>query len=142
MHISTKCSIAIHCLVFIHEYGETAKVTSELLAKSTGANPVVIRNILSALKKDGVLAVKQGTGGANLACPPEEVSLYRVCRAIEPDFLRKLMGVHSKPSQICPVGRNIHRVLDSTYQKVQDDLAASMEKVTLANVVSEYKKTQ
>lgn len=51
MHISTKCSVAIHCLVFIHEYGEKRKVTSELLSLSTGSNPVTIRNILSALKK-------------------------------------------------------------------------------------------
>lgn len=32
MHISTKCSVAIHCLVFICEYGESKKVTSELLS--------------------------------------------------------------------------------------------------------------
>ena len=57
MHISTKCSVAIHCLVFIYEYGECKKVTSELLSLSTGSNPVTIRNILSALKKDGILSM-------------------------------------------------------------------------------------
>lgn len=51
MHISNKCSIAVHCLVFLSEYGEREKVTSELLSCSTGCNPVTIRNILSALKK-------------------------------------------------------------------------------------------
>lgn len=30
MHISNKCSIAVHCLIFIYEYGEEKKVTSEL----------------------------------------------------------------------------------------------------------------
>ena len=30
MHISNKCSIAIHCLIFIHEYEHETKVTSEL----------------------------------------------------------------------------------------------------------------
>jgi len=55
MHISTKCSIAIHCLIFIYEYGEKEKVTSELLALSTGNNPVTIRNIISGLKKDGMI---------------------------------------------------------------------------------------
>ena len=52
MHISNKCSIAVHCLIFIFEYGTEKKVTSELLSLSTGCNPVTIRNILSALKKD------------------------------------------------------------------------------------------
>ena len=51
MQISTRCSIAVHCLIFIREAGEDVKVTSNLLAQSTGSNPVVIRNILSALKK-------------------------------------------------------------------------------------------
>lgn len=51
MHISTKCSVAIHCLIFICEYGESKKVTSELLSLSTGVNPVTIRNIVGALKR-------------------------------------------------------------------------------------------
>ncbi len=59
MHISTKCSIAIHCLVFIYEYGEKAKVTSELLSRSSGINPVTIRNILSSLKKSGIILVRR-----------------------------------------------------------------------------------
>ena len=48
MHISNKCSIAVHCLIFINEYGKEKKVTSELLSLSTGCNPVTIRNIISA----------------------------------------------------------------------------------------------
>ncbi len=45
MHISTKCSVAVHCLIFVFEYGETQKVTSDLLSLSTGINPVTIRKI-------------------------------------------------------------------------------------------------
>ena len=79
MHVSNKCSIAIHCLIFIHEYGTENKVTSELLSLSTGCNPVTIRGILSALKKSGVLYVKSGTGGATLAAEPEDIT-NRKCR--------------------------------------------------------------
>ena len=78
MHISSKCSIAVHCLIFIHEYGEENRVTSELLALSTGCNPVTIRNIISAMKKDGIIDVKPGTGGATLAAPLQHISLYRI----------------------------------------------------------------
>ena len=74
MHISTKCSVAIHCLIFIYEYGDKQKVTSELLALSTGINPVTIRNIISSLKKDGIISVKFGTGGTTLNCSPDEVT--------------------------------------------------------------------
>ena len=59
MHISTKCSVAIHCLIFIFEYGDTQKVTSDLLSLSTGINPVTIRKIISSLKKDGIMISKK-----------------------------------------------------------------------------------
>ncbi len=83
MHISMKCSIAIHCLIFINEYGESKRVTSELLSLSTGCNPVTIRNIISALKKEGILSVKFGTGGTTLHCPLEEINLYRIYIAVD-----------------------------------------------------------
>ncbi len=138
MHISTKCSVALHCLIFIYEYGEKTRVTSGLLSKSTGINAAAIRNIFRALKKEEIITVKAGTGGATLSCPPDEISLYRVCRALEPEFLSKLIGVHRSPSPLCPVGRNIHHVLDCSYQKIRNDLKESLENITLADIISDY----
>jgi len=138
MHISTKCSVAIHCLIFIYEYGETKKVTSELLSLSTGSNSVTIRTILSSLKKDGVISVKFGTGGATLNCPLEEITIYRICKAIEPDFISKLFGVHPFPSPLCPIGKNIENVLDCSYQKIQHDLCDSLKSITLKDIVTDY----
>ena len=53
MRLSARCSVALHCLIFISEYENQTKVTSELLAKSTGCNSAAIRSILNALKKQG-----------------------------------------------------------------------------------------
>ena len=113
-------------------------MTSELLSLSSGSNPVTIRNILSALKKDGVISVKLGTGGATLNCPLEEITIHRICKAIEPDFISKLFGVHSFPSPLCPVGKNIHNVLNCSYQKIQNDLCDSLERITLKDLVTDY----
>lgn len=142
MHISTKCSIAIHCLIFISEYGESKRVTSELLSLSTGCNPVTIRNIMSALKKDNILSVKFGTGGATICCPLDEINLYRICMAIEPDALDKLIGIHPAPSPFCPVGKNIHAVLDSSYEKIRVDLISSLNSVTMKEIVEEYHRNE
>lgn len=138
MHISTKCSVAIHCLIFIAEYGQNVRVTSDLLSRSTGVNAVTIRTILSALKKDGVLLVKSGHGGATLHCPPQEITVFRVCQALEPDFLDKMIGIHQNPSQECPVGRNIHTVLDCTYEKIRQDLRRSLEEISLQDILKDY----
>ncbi|MDY4893104.1 MAG: Rrf2 family transcriptional regulator [Agathobacter sp.] len=138
MHISNKCSIAVHCLIFINEYGEENKVTSELLSLSTGCNPVTIRNIISAMKKDGIIDVKFGTGGAKLAVPMQNISLYRICAAVDPKAIDKMISVHSSPSPFCPVGRNIGAVLERTYDTLKDDLVSSMKSITMEKIVKDY----
>ena len=142
MHISTKCSVAIHCLIFICEYGESKKVTSELLSLSTGVNPVTIRNIVGALKKDGILSVKFGTGGTTLNCSLNEITLYRICKAIEPNFLDKLIVIHAPPSRLCPVGRSIHSILDFSYHNVRDDLQKSLQNINMEEIMNEYHDSQ
>lgn len=138
MHISNKCSIAVHCLIFINEYGEENKVTSELLSLSTGCNPVTVRNILSAMKKDGIIDVKFGTGGATLAVPIQDISLYRICAAVDPKAIDKMIRVHPAPSPFCPVGRTIGDVLDRTYATLKENLVASMKSITMERIVNDY----
>lgn len=139
MQISTKSSIAIHCLIVISEYGEQEKITSEMLARSTGVNPVTIRNIVSALKKEGILSVKSGTGGATLTCPLEEITLYRVCKTLEPNFLNKLIGIHGNPSPLCPIGKNIYQVLDASYDKVRENLRSSLQGISMREILDRYR---
>lgn len=138
MRISTKCSVAVHCLLFLQEYGEAGKVTSGQLSMSTGCNPVVIRGIMSALKKAGLIEVRPGVGGARLRLPPGEITLERICAAVEPGYLEGLMGVHPAPSKLCPVGRSIHAVLDQTYGRVLEDLRESLGSITLEEIGEAY----
>ena len=138
MHISNKCSIAVHCLIFIHEYGESHKVTSEWMALSSGSNPVTIRNLMSSMKKDGMILVKPGTGGAVLSCPPEEISLYRIWACVEPEALTKMIGIHQSPSPLCPVGQNIKAVLEDSYAKLRSDLEESLRAITLEDILADY----
>lgn len=138
MQISKRCSVAIHCLICIHEFSELNKVTSKQLALSTGCNPVIIRNIMSALKKSGIITIKPGTGGTKLSKSPQEINLLQICSSVEPDFLKKLVGEHTCASKLCPVGRNIHLVLKKPYQKIRDDMANSMSNITLAEILKDY----
>ncbi len=138
MHISNKTSIAIHCLIFINEYGDAQKVTSKLLALSTGCNPVTIRNIISSLSKDGIIDVKFGTGGTKIAVPLSDISLYRVCSVVDPEALDKMIGIHTKPSLLCPVGKAIKPVLSQAYDKVKQDMIESMKKISLDTMVDDF----
>lgn len=138
MQLSMKCSVAVHCLIFIHEARGVAKVTSALLAQSTGANPVVIRNILSGLKKAGLITVPRGTGGAELCREPEQISLYQIYSALEPDGLSSLIGIHPCGQRPCPVARNIQKVLEGPYRKIEESIRETMEGITLASMVETF----
>lgn len=138
MQISKRCSIAIHCLICIHEFSGLTKVTSKQLALSTGCNPVIIRNIMSALKKSGIITMKMGTGGSTLCKNPKQISLLQICSCVEPDFLEKLIGEHTSASKLCPVGKNIHMVLEKPYEKIRNDMANSMSNITLAEILENY----
>lgn len=140
MQISMKCSVAVHCLIFIYEAKGRARVTSTLLAQSTGCNPVVIRNILSALKKAGMISVARGPGGAELLKEPSEITLYMIYDAMEPEGLSSLIGIHSCEDRKCPVAKNIRFVLQDPYQKIEDSIRQTMEGITLESMIEEFHK--
>ena len=139
MQISIKCSIAVHCLIFIHEANGITKVTSNLLAESTGSNPVVIRNILSALKKAGLITVARGTGGAQLCADPAQITLYQIYTALEPKGVTSLIGIHPCEGRPCPVAQNIRKVLKTPYHRIEDAVKEAMEQTTLESMIEEFR---
>lgn len=138
MYISTKCSVAVHCLIFIHEANGVAKVTSKLLAESTGCNPVFIRNILSALKKAGLITVPRGIGGAQLSVDPSQITLYQIYSALEPKGLSSLIGIHPCQGRACPVAQNIHQVLQKPYHQIEEAVQSTMENTTLQSMIDDF----
>lgn len=140
MQISMKCSIAVHCLIFIHEAKGIAKVTSSLLAQSTGCNPVIIRNILSALKKAGLITIPRGTGGAELCADPSQITLYQIYSALEPDGVTSIIGIHPCDGRPCPVAQNIRKVLEPPYHKIENAVKTAMEEITLQSMIDDFHK--
>ena len=138
MRINTKCSIALHCLVLISEFQDRAKLTSELMAKSTGCNSAAIRSILSALQKAGIISVARGIGGAYLSRAPEEITMWEVYHALEPDGLAHFIGLHPNPSDQCPVGRCIETVLTDAYTEIGASVRTAMEQITLRQLLDDY----
>lgn len=138
MQISMKCSVAVHCLIFIYEAKDIAKVTSNLLAESTGSNPVVIRNILSALKKAELITVPRGTGGAELCADPSQITLYQIYSALEPNGVTSIIGIHPCDGRPCPVAQNIRKVLEPPYHKIENAVKNAMEEITLQSMIDDF----
>lgn len=145
MQISTRCSVAIHCLIFICEANRAGsaesgvRVTSALLSESTGTNAVSIRNALGTLKRAGLITVARGTGGAELTRSPENITLLDIYQAAEPTSLDDAIGIHDCRNRTCPVAQNIHDVLKDTYAPVAKAMADSMQGITLADMLADYR---
>ena len=116
MQIPSRFTIAVHILTLIAQNkGNETKLTSDLMAGSVGVNPVIIRKTLSQLKKADLISVQRGSGGATLAKAPEEINLLQVYRAVDSiGPSGKLFSFHDNPNPACPVGRNIHGIMDQS----------------------------
>lgn len=140
MQISSRFTIAIHMLTCMETFKEEYKVTSDFLASSIQVNPVVIRRILSQLKEAGLIEVKRGTGGATIAKPLEDITFLDVYQAVECIEDHTLFHFHENPNINCPVGKNIHNILDDKLYRVQQAMERELASITLAEVVEDLKR--
>lgn len=135
MQISSRFTIAIHIFACIDTFEKDYKITSDFLASSVNVNPVVIRRLLTQLKSAGLVTVTRGSGGAAIAKPLDEITFLDIYNAVECVDNGELFHFHENPCQQCPVGRNIHDVLDDKLKRVQDALENEMKKITVADVI-------
>jgi len=138
MQFSSRLPIAVHILLAIVEFEGKEKTTSTFLAGSVNVNPVIIRNTLGQLKTAGLVTVKAGEGGASLAKKPKDITLMDVFNAVEKEEM--LFHFHENPNPLCPVGRNIHAVLDDRLIKVQQAMEKELASVTLKDVLDDTQK--
>lgn len=131
MQISSRFTIALHIFTCVETFKNDYKITSDFLAGSINTNPVIIRKILTQLKNAGLITVARGTGGISPTRPLKEISFYDVYQAIEPVENGDLFNFHSSPNPQCPVGKNIHALLDDKLKTIQLAMENEMKKYTL-----------
>lgn len=140
MQISSRFTLAIHIFACIDTFGTTYKVTSEFLAGSTNVNPVIIRKLLGQLKNAGLIKVARGTGGTTVAKPLNQITFLDVYRAVECVENGDLFHFHENPSTDCPVGRNIHHILDDKLFRVQTAMERELASITLEHLKQDTEK--
>lgn len=140
MRISSRFTIALHIFACMETFRSDYKITSDFLASSIHVNPVIIRKLLSQLKNAGLIEVTRGTGGAKAARPIEEITFYDVYLAVDLLEEGELFHFHENPNSACPVGRNIHAVLDDKLSDIQKAMENEMKKYTVADVVGDIAK--
>ena len=133
MQISSRFTMAIHMFACIDTFTDQ-KMTSDFMAASIGTNPVIVRKLLQQLKAAGLIEVSRGTGGVTVTKPLNEITFLDIYKAVECTPDEELFHFHENPNQACPVGKNIHHVLDDTLAKVQEAMERELAAITLADV--------
>ncbi|MCH5462962.1 Rrf2 family transcriptional regulator [Lactobacillus sp. LC28-10] len=135
MKYSHKLSDAVHILAYVDIFQNDGDLSSNRIARSIESNPSLVRRLMSALVKAGLLVTQPGVAAPSLSKPTAKISLLEVYNAVEDD--RNLLHVDEKTNPDCPVGANIQAALNDAYAKVQAQAEKSMAEITLDQIVDD-----
>ena len=130
---SRRFAVAVHVLTLM-AWAEDEPLKSEAVADSVNTNPVVIRRIMCALARAGLVTSQTGAaGGSRLSRQPPRISLLDIYRAVEDGdaFL-----LHRNPNPDCPVGMSMETVLESVLDEVNLAMEKALSRVTVADVLA------
>jgi Rrf2 family protein len=133
---NSRMTIAVHALAWLALAQRQGRdvLTSDQVAASVNANPVIIRRSLGDLRRAGLVHVRHGAGaGWSLARAPEAITLLDVHDAVgqDPPF-----GLHhTQPNLECPVGRGIRPALNEVYGDIERTLRHELAVVSVADVL-------
>lgn len=137
MRINTRFTVAVHLMALLAITGKKGKVvTSEILASSVGTNPVVIRQMMSCLKKAGLITTRNGVPGGELTKKEEEISLLEIYRAVQKKSDAPLFDFHPNPNPACVIGRNIEEAMEEPLREAQAAMERSLMEYSLKDITA------
>ena len=137
MKYSTKVSDAVHILAFI-QLNPTGSLSSSSIAESVRTNPGCVRQLMSALRKAGLLSSVQGHPRPSLTREPSAVTLLDIYKAVEGD--KPLLHLDTHTNTECGVGIYIQLSLQDYFDQVQKTAEDEMQRITLQAILDRYQE--
>lgn len=137
MKYSTKLSDTLHLIAFIC-LADKGPLTSGAIAKSIQTNPAYVRQLMSLLKKAGLLTNRQGQANPELTKAPREITMLDVYRAVEGQKPLLHMDTHTNPD--CGVGIYVQRAISDYYDQVQSAAEEKMKEITIEDLLNQYRQ--
>lgn len=140
--LNSSFTIAIHILTLLEwqrrrDGGEP--VSSSWIAGSVNTNPVVIRRLLGALRKAGLVESRSGSaGGWVLREDARAIELRTVYRLTNSGEL--FPGHNNEPNPLCEVGRNVRQALNGHFAAAREAMEEELARVTIAGVLENIEK--
>ncbi|WP_421567085.1 Rrf2 family transcriptional regulator [Ochrobactrum sp. EDr1-4] len=135
MKKNSKLSGVLHVLLHMAEYKKP--VTSEVLAKAMGTNPVVVRRVMSGLREQGYVRSEKGHGGGwEIACDLSKVTLHDIYNAIGKPSLLAMSNRTEMPG--CLVEQAVNASLNKAFSDAEELLLKRFGEVTLAMLSADF----
>jgi DNA-binding IscR family transcriptional regulator len=117
--------------ILLHMARQGSPVTSDVMAKAMGTNPVVIRRIMAGLRVAGYVRSEKGHGGGwTLACDLARVTLHDIYTALGCPSLLAIGNRTEAPG--CLVEEAVNAALTKSFQDAEALLLSRLGEVTLA----------
>ncbi|KAA9369798.1 Rrf2 family transcriptional regulator [Ochrobactrum quorumnocens] len=137
MKRDSKLSGVLHVLLHMAEYQRP--VTSEVLAKAMGTNPVVIRRVMGGLRERGYVRSEKGHGGGwEIACDLSKVTLRHIYDAIGKPSLLAMSNRTEMPG--CIVEQAVNASLNKAFHDAEELLLKRFGEVSLAMLSEDFHK--
>jgi Rrf2 family protein len=125
--------MAVHVLSVL-AYEEGDRITSAHLAQSVNTNPVIIRRLLLALQKAGLVETRKGAGsGSRLSRAPKRINMAEIYRSVEEP--EPFATPTRKPRADCPVGHCISNALADIFASAEKAMEQDLARTTLADII-------
>lgn len=133
MAANSKLAVASH-IVSVLASKRDEFVPSNYIAGSVNTNPVVIRRILSALTRAGIVVSEQGkAGGSKLAKCPDTITLWDLATALGEEHL---FAIHKNPANPkCPISRRMKDALGRVFADAEKAARERLQKVTVQELL-------
>lgn len=123
--------------VLLHMAEQDGPVTSEVLAKAMGTNPVVVRRVMAGLREEGFVRSEKGHGGGwTIARPLDRISLRDIYDALGRPSLFAMGNRTDAPG--CLVEQAVNAALDRSFEEAEALLLGRFGEVTLAMLSADF----
>lgn len=137
MKRDSKLSGVLHVLLHMAEYQRP--VTSEVLAKAMGTNPVVVRRVMGGLRERGYVRSEKGHGGGwEIACDLSKVTLRHIYDAIGKPSLLAMSNRTEMPG--CIVEQAVNASMNKAFHDAEELLLKRFGEVSLAMLSEDFHK--
>ena len=134
--MNSRFAVSVHILtVLASRTGQL--LTSEAIAGQVNTHPAVVRKLVGALQRSGLVCSKLGPGGGlSLAAQASSISLACVYMALKENDTNLLIPEHAMNSN-CDFAKGISASLEGSCSKAEQALQASLGQTTIADVLAD-----